>query len=122
MRLSRRCLSVRLDDDADGNHFALSPENCAPQANTLCYDTVHKIRDIALKFGTVKFIKAYLRLSDLSSGKGNNLRSDLQACGVSLTDCPYNGRKEVADKMMLGSSIFLITRVLLMYATRIQWT
>lgn len=83
--------------------LTLSPsDNCSPQANTSYYETVHKLRDISLKFGTVKLIKAYLRLSDHSSGKGNNLRSDLQACGVSLTDCPHNGRKDVADKMMLG--------------------
>ncbi|KAG6813357.1 hypothetical protein H0H92_011905, partial [Tricholoma furcatifolium] len=29
------------------------------------------------------------------------LRSELQSSGVSLIDCPHNGRKDVADKMML---------------------
>lgn len=61
-----------------------------------------------------------MRLSDLSSEKGNNLRSDLQSSGVSLTDCPHNGRKEVADKMMLGMYTFSITSqcdVVLMFLT-----
>ena len=31
------------------------------------------------------------------------LRSELQSSGVSLTDCPHNGRKDVADKMILGT-------------------
>lgn len=30
------------------------------------------------------------------------VRSDLQLSGVSLVDCPHNGKKEVADKMMTG--------------------
>lgn len=29
------------------------------------------------------------------------LRSELQSSGVSLTDCPHNGRKDAADKMIL---------------------
>jgi hypothetical protein len=58
---------------------------------------------VAHYFGSVKFFKAYLQLSELSaSAKSLLLRSELQASGVSLTDCPHNGRKDVADKMMLG--------------------
>lgn len=45
--------------------------------------------------------KAYLELTGLSP-KSAILRSELQSSGVSLTDCPHNGRKDVADKMMLG--------------------
>ena len=53
-------------------------------------------------FGSVKLFKAYLQLSEFSASKSLLLRSELQASGVSLTDCPHNGRKDVADKMMLG--------------------
>lgn len=49
--------------------------------------------------------KAYLELPENSSSQRTlQLRSELQASGVSLTDCPHNGRKDVADKMMLGLS------------------
>jgi hypothetical protein len=33
------------------------------------------------------------------------LRSELQSSGVSLVDCPHNGRKEVADKMLIGQTV-----------------
>ena len=61
---------------------------------------VNNIQQIAHRYGSVKLFKAYLELSDQS--KSLALRSELQSCGVSLTDCPHNGRKDVADKMMLG--------------------
>ena len=63
---------------------------------------VDNIRRIAHSYGSVKLFKAYLELSEQSSLKSLSLRSELQSCGVSLTDCPHNGRKDVADKMMIG--------------------
>ena len=50
------------------------------------------------EFGPVKLFKAYLSISEQSSQPSKaTLRSELQASGVSLTDTPHNGRKEVAD-------------------------
>ena len=64
-----------------------------------------RIRFVAHRFGTIKLFKAYLELSDPAVfSKSLGLRSELQASGVSLTDCPHNGRKDVADKMILGES------------------
>ena len=60
------------------------------------------IRCIAHQYGVIKIFKAYLEISEQSSPKTLALRSELQSCGVSLTDCPHNGRKDVADKMILG--------------------
>ncbi|KAH9951356.1 NYN domain-containing protein [Amylocystis lapponica] len=76
-------------------------ENCAPPSGVPGYDIVNSIRQIAHRFGSIKLFKAYLELSELSSPKSLSLRSELQSCGVSLTDCPHNGRKDVADKMMI---------------------
>ncbi|GBE82453.1 hypothetical protein SCP_0408370 [Sparassis crispa] len=76
-------------------------ENCSPPSTAPGYDIMNNIREIAHRFGSVKQFKAYLELSEQSSPKSMNLRSELQSCGVSLTDCPHNGRKEVADKMMM---------------------
>jgi hypothetical protein len=66
---------------------------------------IDNIRRIAHQYGTVKLFKAYLELSEQTSLKSLGLRSELQSCGVSLTDCPHNGRKDVADKMMIGVCI-----------------
>ncbi|KAG5219743.1 NYN domain-containing protein [Salix suchowensis] len=57
---------------------------------------------MAHKFGSVKLFKAYLELSEQAmSPRLLNLRSELQSSGVSLTDCPHNGRKNVADQMII---------------------
>ncbi|OJT14135.1 hypothetical protein TRAPUB_9246 [Trametes pubescens] len=77
-------------------------ENCTPPCNIPGYDVVNNIQQVAHQYGSVKLFKAYLELSEQSSSKSIGLRSELQSCGVSLTDCPHNGRKDVADKMMIG--------------------
>lgn len=69
------------------------------------YDVVNNLRQIAHSFGTLKLLKAYVDLSEQASSKSLSLRSELQSSGVSLTDCPHNGRKDVADKMILGTCI-----------------
>jgi hypothetical protein len=60
---------------------------------------VNNIRSIAQTFGIVKLFKAYLEVTE---SRAVHLRSELQSSGVSLTDCPHNGRKDIADKMILG--------------------
>ena len=62
------------------------------------------IRRIAHEYGSVKSFKAYSAMPETSSLRTSTLRSDLQACGVSIIDCPHNGRKDTADKMMMGES------------------
>lgn len=77
-------------------------ENCAPTSSSPGYGVVDSILQIAHKYGSVKQFKAYLEISEQSSpNSSGRLRSELQSCGVSLTDCPHNGRKDVADKMMM---------------------
>lgn len=77
-------------------------ENCTPSSAAPGYDVVENIRQIAHKYGSVKLFKAYLEISEQPSPSSTRLRSELVSCGVSLTDCPHNGRKDVADKMMIG--------------------
>ncbi|KAF5387050.1 hypothetical protein D9615_001822 [Tricholomella constricta] len=77
-------------------------ENCHAASHFTGYEIVKKVRSVAHNFGTIKLFKAYLQLSDPATfSKSLALRSELQSSGVSLTDCPHNGRKDVADKMML---------------------
>ncbi|TCD68928.1 hypothetical protein EIP91_009479 [Steccherinum ochraceum] len=77
-------------------------ENCAPQTGGSGFGVAHRLRNIALKYGSIKSFKAYLPpLADQASDKSKTLRAELQSSGVSLIDCQNNGRKDVADKMML---------------------
>ncbi|PSR88887.1 hypothetical protein PHLCEN_2v5036 [Hermanssonia centrifuga] len=76
-------------------------ENCELPATADGFTVASGIRRIAHEYGTVKVFKAYFEMSELTSSRSISLRSELQSCGVSLIDCPHNGRKDVADKMML---------------------
>ena len=64
------------------------------------------IRSVAQTFGSVILFKAYLEVTEqFPVSRAQALRSELQSSGVSLIDCPHNGRKDVADKMILGKYI-----------------
>ena len=85
-----------------------TPENCPAPTNTSGYTIVNNIRSIAQTFGSVKLIKAYMEVTEhVPMSRAALLRSELQSSGVSLTDCPHNGRKDVADKMILGNMCFV---------------
>lgn len=75
------------------------PENCPVPANSSGHTITKNIRSLTRSFGSVKVFKAYLETSNQSP----NLRSELQSSGVTLVDCPHLGKKEVADKMLLGN-------------------
>lgn len=78
-------------------------ENCEPPSTIDSYTVASSIRQIAHKYGVVKTFKAYAAVSEVISPRLSVLRSELTACGVSFVDCPHNGRKDVADKMMIGA-------------------
>ncbi|TFK53039.1 hypothetical protein OE88DRAFT_1596811, partial [Heliocybe sulcata] len=59
------------------------------------------IREVARAYGSVSLFRAYIDHDEMSSVKSNAHRSALQMSGVTLVDCPHNGRKDVADKMMI---------------------
>ncbi|CCM02865.1 uncharacterized protein FIBRA_04977 [Fibroporia radiculosa] len=86
---------------SDLRHVAIfwDYENCSPPCAISGFDIVDNIRDIAHQYGSVKLFKAYLALSEQASSKSIiGMRSELQSCGVSLTDCPHNGKKERLDR------------------------
>lgn len=78
-------------------------ENCAVPTGVSGSVVANSIRRIALQYGSVKTFKAYVELPEQATQKNYLLRSELQLCGVSLIDCPHNGSKDVADKMMIGA-------------------
>ncbi|KAG6335872.1 hypothetical protein ID866_3209 [Astraeus odoratus] len=63
-------------------------------------DKVAVFWDYARVFGCVITFKAYLDIS-AQPPKNTTLRSELQLSGVSLIDCPHNGKKDVVDKMIM---------------------
>ncbi|KAF9066885.1 NYN domain-containing protein [Rhodocollybia butyracea] len=77
-------------------------ENCSPPSNMSGYELVSRIRDLAHHYGGVKLFKAYTQFFEQVSPRSLALRSELQSSGVSLTDCPHNGRKNVADQMIIA--------------------
>ena len=87
-------------------HFSMSsksPENCPALTSASGYSIVNSIRSVAQIFGSIKLFKAYLEVTEqIPVSRAVVLRSELQSSGVSLTDCPHNGRKDVADKMIIG--------------------
>ncbi len=85
-------------------HYYYFTENCRPPSSVSGYFIADKIRRIASPFGAIILFKAYLELnSDFLSGRSYVLQSELQSSGISLTHTPHNGRKDVADKMMIGA-------------------
>ena len=81
----------------------LITENCPAPTSSSGYSIVNNIRSVTQIFGSVKLFKAYLEVTEqVPVSRAVSLRSELQSSGVSLTDCPHNGRKDVADKMILG--------------------
>ena len=69
------------------------------------YTIVRSIQTLALRLGAIKLFRAYLPASPANGSTipALALRSELQSSGVSLTDAA--GGKDVADKMLLGSSL-----------------
>jgi hypothetical protein len=61
---------------------------------------VENLRRAIHHFGQIIMFKAYLEINE-SSSMQRALRSELQSSGVSLTDCPHNGRKDASDKMII---------------------
>ncbi|KAJ7489913.1 NYN domain-containing protein [Mycena galericulata] len=76
-------------------------ENCHSSSQVSGYEVVSGIRNVAHRFGSVKYFKAYMEMPEPDTSRSLSLRSELQSSGVSLTDCPHNGRKNVADQMMI---------------------
>ena len=67
------------------------------------FTVARSIESIAQKYGSLKLFKAYLDAQKQPLGS-DIFRAELQSSGVSVTDCPHIGRKEVADRMLQGVS------------------
>ncbi|KAK1235677.1 hypothetical protein PQX77_001086 [Marasmius sp. AFHP31] len=77
-------------------------ENCRPPSNASGYSVMGEIRKVAQRYGLIKTCRGYADFSELgSSPRSVTLRSELQCSGLSMIDCPHNGRKNVADQMMI---------------------
>ncbi|KAJ7686599.1 NYN domain-containing protein, partial [Mycena olivaceomarginata] len=86
---------------AEKDKIVIHSENCHASSQVSGYEIASAIRNVAHRFGPVKHFKAYLEVPGSDGPRSLNLRSELQSSGVSLTDCPHNGRKNVADQMIM---------------------
>lgn len=76
-------------------------ENCSLALGRTGFTVARNIESIAQKYGSLKLFKAYLDAQKQPLGS-DVFRAELQSSGVSVTDCPHIGRKEVADRMLQG--------------------
>lgn len=84
-------------------HFS---ENCPPSPTVDGCEIVGNIRSLAHSFGSVVQFKAYLPFATSpASTIHSNLKSELQASGVSLTHCPTDSGNSLTEKMMLVDMI-----------------
>lgn len=81
-------------------------ENCSPPSSMSGYELAGRIRDLAHEWGIIKYFKAYAHFSEQISPRSLTFRSELQSSGVTLSDCPNNGRKNVVDQMIIGANIY----------------
>lgn len=78
-------------------------ENCRPPFSVSGNRLMDNIRRLFEGYGSIMTFKAYVDLSvECINPKSYSLHSELQSSGLTLIHCPHNGKKEVADKMMLG--------------------
>ena len=85
--------------------FTMWTESCSPSTYADSgVDIVDSIRRIALEYGGLGLFRGYAAFSQAaSSSRTLSFRSELQCSGVSLVDCPDNGKKKVARNMMIGN-------------------
>ncbi|KAL5533071.1 hypothetical protein ACEPAF_4847 [Sanghuangporus sanghuang] len=77
-------------------------ENCHPSSNVSGNKVVYNIRRLVQGYGCITTFRAYIDLSvDCAYSRSISFHSDLQSSGLSLVHCPHNGKKDVADKMMI---------------------
>ncbi|KAL5490375.1 hypothetical protein ACEPAI_5208 [Sanghuangporus weigelae] len=77
-------------------------ENCRPSSNISGNKVVYNIRRLVQGYGSITTFRAYIDLSvDCAYSRSISFHSDLQSSGLSLVHCPHNGKKDVADKMMI---------------------
>src|ERR1700690_2704076 len=81
----------KIDVEYHGDH----KENYRAFSGGQSQNIVKSITHAAHSYGQITLFKAYTELLSIKS----SVRSDLQLSGVTLVDCPHNGKKEVADKM-----------------------
>lgn len=88
------------------NYNILESTRTSSASNAIStYDVVKNIRTAVNPFGPIKAFRAYSDFSGFSLPRSLNSRSELSSSGVTLIDCPGDGRKDLSTKILLGSSI-----------------
>jgi hypothetical protein len=92
-------------------------ENCRTFFKIPGQKIITNIWNAAHAYGRITSFRAYIEVTLLDA----SLRSLFQSSGVSIIDCPHNGKKEVADQMMHGWYLSTL-RCQFDRNTSMQWT
>ncbi|KDR73456.1 hypothetical protein GALMADRAFT_227905 [Galerina marginata CBS 339.88] len=65
------------------------------------YDVVKNVRAAVAPLGAIKAIRAYSDFGGAALSRSTSVRSELSSSGVTLVDCPGEGRKELSAKIMI---------------------
>ncbi|KAF9562168.1 hypothetical protein CPC08DRAFT_817282 [Agrocybe pediades] len=71
-------------------------------SNVSNYTIVKNMRDALKQFGGIKTMRTYADFSADALPRSTTIRSELSSSGVTLVDCPGDGRKDLHAKIMIG--------------------
>jgi hypothetical protein len=91
---------INLRGRLNTNHL-LRVENCHLPRKIAAPGVVQTIRHIGEKFGRLKIFNVYFEVQEGSS-RLQKIYTQLASLGVSVKNCPHNGKKDVVDKAILG--------------------
>ncbi|CAA7267646.1 unnamed protein product [Cyclocybe aegerita] len=75
--------------------------DCSAARSLSTYDVVDNIRAAISRHGVIKTLRAYWDTATTSLISASRIRSELASSGVSLIDCPGEGRKGASTKRLL---------------------
>lgn len=81
-------------------HTYIPPENVRPSGQESGAQIAKNLRLFGHRFGTIIALKAFMDCAQ--EPNVSRLRPDLAAGGVTMVDCPHDGKKNVVDMRMIG--------------------
>jgi hypothetical protein len=82
-------------------------ENIGLPQNKRPMECLTALRDVIIgKFGQIQEFKAYADLATFADKYPADTRVLFRDCGVEMVDAPHNGRKEVADKLIIVDALW----------------
>ncbi|GAA6041485.1 hypothetical protein JCM8097_001899 [Rhodosporidiobolus ruineniae] len=109
----RRGGAAGQSDDDDGPPVGVfwDYENVRFPSQYTPHPALARLRDLALSKGRVQVLKAYMDTEHERAVRTTALRAQLAQSGWQVQDCPHDGKKDVADKMLMTDAlVFALTQ------------